>query len=329
MKFFLLLFLLIVSASCFTQTDSAIGSIKKVITIKKVTKPIPIIVAKKDTIKTIIDTTKALLTTSHIPDSLSSSTKDSITIIPKDVSIYKLLEQFPLLNNSQPEIMITNFRENKSKDFVFYLLVGIVFLLALIQIIFPRYFKNIFTIFFQTSFRQNIAKEQLSQDNIAALLLNILFIISASCFLALIAGQFIKLHFSFWQIFVFAIISLSTIYSIKLFFTMFMGWVFNKSDLVTSYSFIVFIINKIIGVSLIPFLFLIAYSTNELKQVSFSIALILLAVMFLYRFFNTYKTLSSRLKINAIHFFLYFCGVEILPLLLMYKALNSYIISGI
>ena len=328
MKLFLLLFLLGFSALCFAQTDYTMAPIKKVVKPKKKVKHKPTTLAIKDTTSFTVDTSKNIVATIQTADSLNLVKKDSIAQPLKDITIYKLLQQFPLLNNNTPETMITRFEEWESKDFVFYLLVGIVFLLALIQVIFPRYFKNVFSIFFQTSFRQNIAKEQLSQDNIAALLLNILFVISASAFVALISSQFIKIQFNFWQVFLFAIIALSIIYSIKLFFTIFMGWVFNKSDLVAPYRFIVFIINKIIGVLLIPFLFLIAYSTSDLKQVSCTIALVLLAILFLYRFLNTYKTLSSRLKINAIHFFLYFCTVEILPLLLMYKALNSYIVSG-
>jgi hypothetical protein len=80
---------------------------------------------------------------------------------------------------------------------------------------------------------------------------------------------------------------------------------------------------------LIPFLFLIAYSSSGIRQVSFTISLMLIIFLFLFRFFSTYKNISGRLKINAIHFFLYFCSIEILPLLLMYKALSNYIGSGI
>lgn len=108
-----------------------------------------------------------------------------------------------------------------------------------------------------------------------------------------------------------------------------MGWVFNCKDVAEMYNFTVFIVNKIIGVVLVPLLFLFAFSTKYMQQLAFTTAVMLIGFLFLYRFFSTYKNLSSRLKINAIHFFLYFCGVEILPLLLIYKALSNYVSNGI
>ncbi len=320
MKFFLLFFLLIFYAMGFSQTDSLKKEINK---INKVTKPIV-----KDTLNFIVDSTDTIQI-KHKTDSLLSVKKDSIGKINKDTTVYNFLLEFPLVNSNKPEYMVTSFKESNAKDFLFYLLIGLVFLLALTQVMFPRYFRNVFDIFFQTNFRQRQTKEQLTQENIASLLLNILFVISAATFVTLISDRFIHSHISFWKIFLSALIVLTGIYLCKMLFTQFMGWVFNKKEIAESYSFIVFIINKIIGVTLIPFCFLLAYSTSELKHLSYTISVMLICFLFLFRFFNTYKNLSGRLKINAFHFFLYFCSVEILPLLIIYKSLNDYVSNGI
>ncbi len=317
MKIFVAIFFLAISALSYAQVDSPMA-----------VKPIVKNAIKKDTARLTDSTPKkqdSLLATKTD----STKLKDTVFAVKKDTSIYKLLLEFPLINNSKPEYMLTSFRDAKSKDMLFYLLVFIVFLLGLIQVFFAKYFRNIFNIFFQTSFRQKQTREQLTQENIAALLLNVLFIISASTFVTLISNKLKIAHTSIWQIFAFALVALTIIYLTKLLFTQFMGWVFNKKDVAQSYSFIVFIVNKIIGVVLIPFLFLLAFSTNGLQQFSFSVAIMLVTFLFLFRFFNTYKNINGRLKINAFHFFLYFCSVEILPLLIMYKALNNYISSGI
>ena len=322
MKIFVAIFLLSICALSYAQTDSPIATkpaTERVRTINPV---------KKDTTK-LADTTSIKQDSSLITKTDSTKLRDSVAAVKKDTTIYKLLLDFPLLNNSKPDYMVTSFRDVKSKDMLFYLLIFIVFLLSLIQVLFSKYFRNIFNIFFQTSFRQKQTREKLTQENIAALLLNILFIISASTFVTLISSRFKITHTSFWQIFAFALIALTVVYLVKLLFTQFMGWVFNKKEIAQSYSFIVFIINKIIGVALIPFLFLLAFSTNGLQQLAFTTVIMLIIFLFLFRFFNTYKNLSGRLKINAIHFFLYFCSVEILPLLIMYKALNNYLSNGI
>ncbi len=318
---FIVVILIFIYGSVFGQTDTAIKVLPKIV--KKVQAALP-----KDTISKIVDSAGMLKDSSSI-DSLKAIKKNSVPLIAKDTTVYKLLLNFPLLNSDKPTVMITAFKNAETKDFVFYLLVALVLLLALVKVVFPKYFKNIFDIFFQTSFRQKQTREQLTQDNIAALLLNILFILSSACFVALIAHNFKVIKISFWQIFVVATIALTIIYLVKFLFTQLMGWIFNKTDIAQSYSFLVFIINKIIGVILIPFLFLIAYAASGIEQVSFTVSLMLIIFLFLFRFFSTYKNISYRLKINAIHFFLYFCSIEILPLLLMYKALSNYIGSGI
>jgi hypothetical protein len=320
MRFIVVIFIF-VYGSVLGQTDTAIKVLPKVA--KKTQATLP-----KVAILKIYDSA-AILKDSNIVDSLKAIKKDSVLLIVKDTTVYKLLLNFPILNNDKPTLMIAAFKNAETKDFVFYLLVLLVLLLALVKVLFPKYFKNIFDIFFQTSFRQKQTREQLTQDNIAALLLNILFILASACFVALIAHKFKVIKISFWQIFIVATIALTVIYLVKFLFTKFMGWIFNKTDIAQSYSFLVFIVNKIIGVVLIPFLFLIAYSATKIENLSFTIAVMLIIFLFLYRFFSTYKNISNRLKINAIHFFLYFCSIEILPLLLMYKALSNYIGSGI
>ena len=178
MKFFFSLFLVTFSFFVSAQTDSIATALPQRVIIKTPNKPkrTPII---KDTTIAVIAATQDSLVTKHIIDSIAlAKANDSIALKnKKDTTVYKLFEAFPLLNNNKPAFMITSFKEASTKDALFYLLIGIVLLLALIRIVFPKYLKNVFSIFFQTSFRQKQTKEQLTQDNIAALLLNILFII--------------------------------------------------------------------------------------------------------------------------------------------------------
>ncbi|MFY7964256.1 MAG: DUF4271 domain-containing protein [Chitinophagaceae bacterium] len=324
MKIFFVSFCII---SCFwgyAQKDSLHVNVPKA----KVVKTIKAIPKLKDTTVKTNDSTY-LLKDSITNDSTAIIKQDSIPFFYKDSSVYQLLIDFPLLNNETPTVMIAAFRNSESKDFIFYLLVGIVLFLAIIKSFFPKYFKNTFNVFFQASFRQKQTREQLSQDNVAALLLNSLFILSTASFVALTAKKFKIINISFWQLFLIAVLSLAVIYIGKYLFTQFLGLVFNKKEEADSYSFLVFIVNKIMGVVLVPFLFLIAFATTGIETIAFNTSIIVILLLFIFRFFSTYKNMSGRLKINAIHFFLYFCSIEILPLLLMYKALSNYIGNGI
>ncbi len=263
--------------------------------------------------------------------------KDSSTILENDSAILvkrinnniALLQSNPILKSNSVEYQLTNFRDYNSKDFLFYLLLFVAFILALVQLLFPKYLKNIFDIFFQPSFRQRQTREQLKQEYFAILLLNVLFVLSTSIFITLISNNKIQTNNQFWQFLSLAFITLSIIYITKYSFTKFVGWVFHQKEVAESYNFLVFLINKIIGVILTPLIFIISYSSTELKQFSITISFILIVILLLYRFNKTVNSLRRLLKISSFHFFIYFCSVEILPMLILFKAIGKYIGTGI
>ncbi|MBU3745346.1 MAG: hypothetical protein FGM61_12525, partial [Sediminibacterium sp.] len=79
------------------------------------------------------------------------------------------------------------FREKAGKENVFYLIAGILLLLAIIRVIFPRYLNNLFVYFFQSSRRQNQTKDRLLQEQLSSLLLNLLFFLISATFITLAA----------------------------------------------------------------------------------------------------------------------------------------------
>ena len=51
------------------------------------------------------------------------------------------------------------------------------------------------------------------------------------------------------------------------------------------------------------------------------ISLLLVGILFLLRFLRSYALLPNQLKVSGFHFILYIIGVEILPVLIVYKGL--------
>jgi uncharacterized membrane protein len=74
--------------------------------------------------------------------------KDTVVKIleRKDSNTYSILIEYPILNSNKTELMITAFKDSSSKDILFYALLCIVIVLAIVKLIFPRYVKNIFAI---------------------------------------------------------------------------------------------------------------------------------------------------------------------------------------
>ena len=114
---------------------------------------------------------------------------------------------------------------------------------------------------------------------------------------------------------------MAAIYLLKFLTLKFTGWVTGYKEVTNTYIFIIFLINKILGILLLPFVVIMAFSVPVLIKVSTLIAILLTALMYLLRFFRSYGLLQHQLKISRVHFFMYIVGIEIVPVLLIYKGL--------
>lgn len=267
----------------------------------------------------------ALLMDSTTVDSLQSSVP-VMAVQKNDTSTYAKYLIHPYLPlSAKPMFMISDFRERRTLDDLFYLLMGVLLLLAFIRSAFPRYFKNLFVLFFQTSLRQKQTRDQLLQDNLGSVFVNLLFIVSTSIYGALIIRHREWLDYPFWHVIFFGAGLLSIVYFGKFLFLQFAGWVFNSREAAMNYTFTVFLVNKVLGISLVPFLFLMAFSASSLREVAFTVSIGLTGILLLYRYVVSFANIRNTLKVNALHFFLYLCAVEILPLLVLYKLMADYI----
>jgi len=313
------------------------------LTEKKVRRPVV-----RDTLRRIIaDTFKkpdSLLRTGSISPAFADTAKASVqdtaklpvtdtakrpavTTIKKPVdSIYlKLLDNPFTRSKAKPIYLVINEREKQSKDEVFYLLSGLLLFLAFIKLVFSRYFKNIFRLFFQPSFRQKQTREQLLQSNLPSLLLNLFFIFSAGTYIAFLLQYYHSTHLVFWRLLLYANASLLILYIFKFIFLSFAGWVFDVKEAAEAYIFAVYLINKILGVILIPFTLLIAFSESTVINISITISLLIILLLFIYRYLVSYTPVRREVKVNLLHFFFYICTFEIVPLLLIYKTLIIFL----
>lgn len=296
------------------------------------TTPIP----TKDSLRPVINRQNTGDSTSSASDTgylAKDSTVVDSTVVARvasgpgiDTTTYRKYYTHPYLPLTQkPVFMISSFRERRTLDDMFYLLMGVVLLLAFIRAVFPRYFKNLFILFLQTSLRQKQTKDQLLQDNLGSLFVNLLFIITTSIYGALVIRNKEWLDYPFWHIVFFGAALLTVVYFGKFVFLRFSGWVFNSREAAVNYTFTVFLVNKVLGILLVPFLFLMAFAKPGLKEVALTVSVGLLVLLLFYRYVISFVTIRNTLKVNPLHFFLYLCAVEILPLMLLYKLMADYI----
>lgn len=247
-----------------------------------------------------------------------------------DTTFNKIFDVPYLPVKAKPLVRIDAIREADSKDLLFYVLTGMLFFLGFIRLFFPKYFTNVFRMFFQTSFRQKQTREQLVQDRLPSLLMNIFFAMVGGVFIALAAerNNWFKMV-DFWLVLLYCSGLLVGIYMIKYLVLQFTGWVFNARESANTYSFIVFLINKMLAIALLPLLLLYAFSSEEINKVLITIITCMVVFMFGYRYIVSLSTIRGNLKVNAIHFFIYLCAVEIVPMIIIYKVLFNFVSKSI
>jgi hypothetical protein len=331
-------FICLLTTQATAQTDSAVSTTGPIDTNKPKTAPQaskkkaikPVIadtIRKADTLS-LIDTTAAATpdtTKVVVIDTLKATTKPRVGKKPIDSFYLKLLDNPYLKTTGKPVYLIISERKVQSKDEMFYLIAGLLLILAFIKLVFNRYFVNIFRLFFQPTFRQKQTREQLLQSSFPSFLMNLFFILSTGAYIAFLMTHYQLTSLHFWWLLLYATLALLAVYTFKFVILTFAGWVFNVKDATDTYVFVVYLINKILGVAIIPFTLLIAFSSAPVIEVATTVSLLLIGLLFIYRYLVSFAPVSRDVKVSPLHFLFYIFAFEVIPLLLIYKTFVLYL----
>ena len=248
-----------------------------------------------------------------------------------DTALKDFLYENKLMNTSPAVSRISSIRHFDEKNYLFYLIVGMVLLLGCLKFFYNRYFSNLFRVFFNSSLRQSQLTDQLLQARLPSLLFNVFFVISTGFFVYLLLVYFHWLDDrSPWFTFLPGCIAcIGIIYAVKYFTLRFTGWITSYKESIDTYIFVIFLINKIIGVLLVPVIVIMAFGELWLVRLVILPALVTTGLLIVLRFFRSYGLLQGRIKVSRFHFFLYVIGIELLPILVIYKALMLYLNKSI
>jgi Domain of unknown function (DUF4271) len=244
-------------------------------------------------------------------------------IDPGKPLLVQVLQRHPYFGfGSQPAVIRTGLRQFEGKEILFYGLIGLLIAFALLRLAFPKYFNDLFRLFFRTTLKQKQVREQLMQTPVPSLLLNFFFVISGGLYIDILLQHYgIAPVDNFWLLFLYCALGLSIIYTVKFLGLKISGWLFNMKEGGDTYIFVVFIINKVIGIFLLPFLVLLSFLQGNMYTIAMVLSWCGIGMLLIYRFLLTYASVRNQVRFNPFHFFLYLCAFEIAPLLLIYKAL--------
>jgi hypothetical protein len=214
----------------------------------------------------------------------------------------------------------------QGKEAIFYSIIVLLIGFALVKNSFSRYLFDLFSSYFRTTVRQRQIKDQLLQSPLPSLLFNVLFVVSTAIFLSLVFQKFqLGGQYPFWMLVAYCGIGIILIYGGKFLVLKFFGWVFQMSDATDTYIFVVFSTNKILGVLLLPFTVLLAFTSGNLNAAAITLSLIVIIALLAYRYFLSFLAINRLLTINIFHFLIYLAAFEALPLLLINKLLLSFL----
>ena len=216
-------------------------------------------------------------------------------------------------------------RRRVPTDWIFYLFAGLCLYLGFIRLAFPKYLSDLFRVFFNTSLRGKQIREQLLMDRLPSLLLNIFFCLSSGVFL-----YFLLRYFGYfseqgnWFQLGSCVAAISLLYAGKYVFTELAGLIFDRRQAAEIYSFVVFMVNKVVGLWLLPAGLMLAFSPTSTQNTVMVFAVGGLAALLIYRLNRGWQALRNTLKINQLQYFVFVGAFEVVPVLLLYKVLLRF-----
>jgi hypothetical protein len=226
-----------------------------------------------------------------------------------------------------PVYFITGKKKMHGKEFVFYTLCVIVLILGLFKTFYTAYFNNLFRVFFNTSIRQTQLTDQLLQARLPSLFLNIFFAITTGYYIWILFRNYHPPRFINSQLLLpVCILGIGVLYFVKYCILKFMGWMSGMQQAAENYIFVIFLVNKIIGIILIPFIIFIALSTPSSVNYITIFSLLILGLFFLSRYIKTYGVLEYKFPLQPLHFVIYILALEVIPLFIIYKVAIDYLV---
>jgi len=264
-----------------------------------------------------------------LPDSIRSSAGDPIlpSMSASSQWIWDSLKRVPpgsivVGHSDRP---IGELHEAEGKDALFYALLGMVLLLAVFRRLFPKYWKDLFRLFFRTTLRQRQLRDQLQLASLPSLALNAFFYLSLAFYLSLLlTRRGLDLAGGYWSLWAWLLIGLMLMYGVKWIGLQVSAWIFGQRELGEDYLFLVFTVNKMMGLLLLPSVIAMAFADGWVYALLFGVSLLLIGGLLLYRGYLTYRVVRRQAALSPFHYFLYWLGFEVAPLLVLYRFLLGF-----
>jgi len=209
-------------------------------------------------------------------------------------------------------------------NFVFWLitimLILMTFMITLYKVIIEKSYRS----FINENFLKMVHRDQGRIVSFPFMIFYILFFINLSILIFLIVRHFdLSITSSPLLNYFICLGGVILAFVLKHVLLMVLGSTFPLSKEIRQYSFTIIIFSIILGLILVPFNLLIAFTDPDLARVLIYSALGVIAGIYAFRSIRALIIAGSHISLHTFHFFMYLCTAEIAPAVLLGKLILS------
>lgn len=219
-------------------------------------------------------------------------------------------------------------RNTAREEWLIGLLVVILSIIAYLRVSYYRRFTQLISASFDFQLSNQIVREESALTQRVSIFLTAIFWIALPIYLLQLIKYFrVPLYFSGpyagLLVFLILLVLVALMYGMKVSSIRLLGSIFKVEKETDAYIFNVFLYNKLSGLLLLPVVILIRFMPEDFSKLFFLTGLAILGVSFFARVVRGFLIGLSKKGVSVVHLVLYFCTLEILPLLLVAKFLTN------
>ncbi len=212
-------------------------------------------------------------------------------------------------------------RQFQQSKFSWALIIG--FISIFLLLILKTYYQKFLTQVIYTLVNFQLSEKMLREKNIIVrrtfFILNLNYLIVFSLFVVLLLKLFdFHIHDNYFVSYLYVTLAIILILFARLILLYFTGIIFNSLPVVSEYVHNIYLINKNLGIILLPLVFATLYTSIHISKILVITCLIIVCIG---TFFKYIRGLQIIIKNDVLKFysFLYLCTVELLPIVISSK----------
>ena len=210
----------------------------------------------------------------------------------------------------------------RTPDWFTMLLVFVIISFTWIRVFYFRIIRQLTAAFFSNSISNQVVRDENILIQRASVLMSFVFYLSASLFIYQVSIYF-NWNYAFlgegFLRFLVVSLLLAFAYSFKMVLLKGLGEIFELDRPVASYIFNIFLINNMLGLILIPVTIASAFVVTLSAGFVIYIGITLVIIAFIYRLVRAFTIWVTLPGVSIFYLILYFCTLEIAPLLILVK----------